>query len=31
MIDNEILELRGEITAETLLEMTNGKGDNEDE
>jgi len=31
MLDNETLELRGEITAETLKEMTNGKGDDEDE
>ena len=31
MLDNETLELRGEITSETLEEMTNGKGDDEDE
>ena len=31
MLDNEVLELRGEITAETLEEMTYGKGDDEDE
>ena len=31
MVDNETLELQEEIVGETLLEMTNGKGDNEDE
>lgn len=31
MVDNEILELQEEIVGETLLEMTNGKGDDEDE
>ena len=31
MVDNEVLELKGQITSETLEEMTNGKGDDEDE
>lgn len=31
MADNETLELQEEIIGETLLEMTNGKGDDEDE
>lgn len=31
MLDNEVLELKGQITSETLEEMTNGRGDDEDE
>lgn len=31
MVDNEVLELKGQITSETLEEMTNGKEDDEDE